>query len=381
MANIVIDKKDQVVMSLVHYFVTKENYAPILVQGVKDEVWLQNLDGPYKVIRINSNYVHNSEQYEYDMLKVSSVLKQIRKKTLSFHMNMLNIYVNLAERVNFGKYKHIDSVEISDIPEIAKNEILQEAFPGLEKKLIENSNGLDMIYNVSYEINLKTEKENKLYESVFSPKKVIFTKIIRAVCIVLYLLMEIIGRGSTDPLTLLYFGANYIDLVKSGEIYRLITCAFLHIGIIHLLVNMYSLGLLGSQVETYMGKWKFLTVYFISAICGSLMSLIFNSGISAGASGAIFGLLGALLYFGLHYRLYLGNALRNQIIPIIIINLGIGFMSSGIDNGAHIGGLVGGYLTAMALGIKGKSETRERVNGLIVLLIYIGFMSYMIFFR
>ena len=144
---------------------------------------------------------------------------------------------------------------------------------------------------------------------------------------------------------------------------------------------MYSLGILGSQVETYMGKWKFLTVYFISAICGSLMSLIFNSGISAGASGAIFGLLGALLYFGLHYHLYLGNALRNQIIPIIIINLGIGFMSSGIDNGAHIGGLVGGYLTAMALGIKGKSETRERVNGLIVLLIYIGFMSYMIFFR
>ena len=60
MANIAIDKKDQIVMSLVHFFVTKENYAPILVQGVKNEIWLQNLDGPYKVIRINSNYIHNS---------------------------------------------------------------------------------------------------------------------------------------------------------------------------------------------------------------------------------------------------------------------------------------------------------------------------------
>ena len=82
MANIIIDKKDQVVMSLVHYLVTKENYAPILVQGVKDEVWLQNLDGPYKVIRLNSNYIHNQEQYEYDMLKVYNVLKQIKKKTV-----------------------------------------------------------------------------------------------------------------------------------------------------------------------------------------------------------------------------------------------------------------------------------------------------------
>ncbi len=381
MANIIIDKKDQVVMSLVHYLVTKENYAPILVQGVKDEVWLQNLDGPYKVIRLNSNYIHNQEQYEYDMLKVSNVLKQIKKKTLSFRMNMLNIYVNLAERVNFGEYKNIDSIEVSDIPEIGKNEILQEAFPGLDKKLIDNNNGLDMIYNVSYEINLKTEKENKLYESVFSPKKVVFTKAIIGVCITMFLLMYFLGRGSEDIATLVFFGANYGDLVKSGEIYRLITCAFLHIGIIHLIVNMYSLFILGSQVETYMGKWRFLTVYFISAICGSLMSIIFNSGISAGASGAIFGLLGALLYFGLHYRLYLGNALTSQIIPIIIINLGIGFMSQGIDNGAHIGGLVGGYLTTMALGIKGKSETRERVNGFIVLLAYIGFMSYIVFFR
>ena len=381
MANIAIDKKDQIVMSLVHYFVTKENYAPILVQGVKNEVWLQNLDGPYKVIRINSNYIHNEEQLELDLFKVKSVLKQIRKKTLSFSMNALNIYVNCAERVEINNIKKIDSIRIDDFKDLHKNNIIQMAFPKIETKLIKENNGLDLIYNVSYEVNLKTEKENRLFEDVFKPKKLIFTKLIIGICIILFLLMYLFGKGSEDTYTLLIFGANYGELVKNGDIWRLITCAFLHAGVIHLIVNMYSLFIIGSQVENYIGKWKFLTIYFISAICGSLMSIVFGSSISVGASGAIFGLLGALLYFGLHYRLYLGNALVNQIIPVIVINLMIGFMSSAIDNGAHIGGLVGGYLTTMALGLKGKSDPRDKTNGLIVLILYISLLAYLVFMR
>ena len=72
------------------------------------------------------------------------------------------------------------------------------------------------------------------------------------------------------------------------------------------------------------------------------MSMLFTDAISAGASGAIFGLLGALLYFGYHYRIYLGNVMRSQIIPLIIFNLMLGFILVGIDNAAHIGGLMGG---------------------------------------
>ena len=144
---------------------------------------------------------------------------------------------------------------------------------------------------------------------------------------------------------------------------------------------MYSLYVIGSQVENYIGKWKFLLIYFVSAISGNLLSVVFNTGISAGASGAIFGLLGALLYFGLHYRLFLGNVLVTQIIPVIILNLFIGFTIPGIDNSAHIGGLVGGYLATMALGLKGKSAKQDRINGLIVLILYLAFLIYLAFFR
>ena len=193
--------------------------------------------------------------------------------------------------------------------------------------------------------------------------------------------MYILGNGSNDTLTLIQFGANYGPLVKSGQVFRLLTSAFLHIGVIHLLVNMYSLYVIGSQVENYIGKWKFLLIYFVSAISGNLLSVVFNTGISAGASGAIFGLLGALLYFGLHYRLFLGNVLVTQIIPVIILNLFIGFAIPGIDNSAHIGGLVGGYLATMALGLKGKSAKQDRINGLIVLILYLAFLIYLAFFR
>ena len=109
------------------------------------------------------------------------------------------------------------------------------------------------------------------------------------------------------------------------------------------------------------------------------MSAIFTDAISVGASGAIFGLLGSLLYFGYHYRLYLGEVLRRQIIPLIAVNLLFGFIMNGVDNAAHIGGLIGGYLATMALGVKGKSKSRDMINGSIVLIIYLLFLFVVLF--
>ena len=138
--------------------------------------------------------------------------------------------------------------------------------------------------------------------------------------------------------------------------------------------------ILGNSVENLFGKVKYLIIYFISGICGSILSLAFcHNTISAGASGAIFGLLGALLYFGYYYRAYLGSTIKNSVIQVILINLIIGFMVPGISNAAHIGGLVGGILTAMMVGVPDKSTSRDRINGLILTVIYICFISYLAF--
>ena len=95
MSQIVMDNKEKIVMRLVHYLITQENYTPIVVNGVKNEVWLENNEGPYKIVRINSNYIHNKEQYRFDIFKINNIAKQIKKKTLSLKVNVLNIFLDL----------------------------------------------------------------------------------------------------------------------------------------------------------------------------------------------------------------------------------------------------------------------------------------------
>jgi len=380
MDSVVIQKKDDIVMRLIHYFITEKNYTPIVVRGVKDEVWLENDEGPYRIIRINSNYIHNEEQFNMDVSKTKNVMKQIKKKTLSFKMNALNIFLDINEDIKLKEVKDIDSIIINNVTDITKNELVS-IFPDIKEKLITGDNGMEMIINITNDINKKTEKENKIYENIFKQKKVVITNIIIALCVIVFAATILSGGNilGINGIILYLFGANVKEAVVAGEVYRLITAAFLHASIFHLLFNLYALYIIGNQVENYIGKFKFLIVYLISAISGSLMSCIFNTSISVGASGAIFGLLGSLLYFGYHFRLYLGSVLKTQIIPLIILNLCLGFLDSSIDNAAHIGGLIGGYLSTMALGINGKSNKSDKINGTIVLILYITFMIYILF--
>lgn len=386
MSNIMIRESDQVMMSLVHFLVTKENYAPIQVRGVKDEIWLENLDTKYRIIRISTNRIINEEQFNFDILKIKQIVKQIKRKTLSLKAKTLNICLDLNDKIDTSNIKDIDTINIETLEDLKENDDLNKIFPELKDKLIKSDdNGLDLFINATNDINEKTEKENKMFVKVFSPKKLIFTKMIIAINILVYIWM-VIKTGhflSFTNFDVLRFGANSLAFVKSGEIYRILAAAFIHGGLIHLLVNMYSLAVIGSQVESFIGKWKFVVIYFISAICGNLLSLIFLKNAfqpSVGASGAIFGLMGSLLYFGYHYRLYLSDAIKNQIVPIIILNLVISFAFSNIDAAAHIGGLIGGYLTAQTVGIKDKSHTKDMVNGLIVLTLYVLFLSFVVFF-
>ena len=368
MSTLLVDKKEDIVMRLVHYFITNQNYTPIIVNGVKNEVWLENMDGPYRIIRISSNYIHNNEQFNYDISKTKSIMNQIKRKTLSFKMNTLNIFLDINDRVNIEEYKDISSISLNKVSDIKKKSIIVDAFPDITNNLLDNTKGIDLIINVTNDINEKTAKDNKSYDNVFRPKKIIFTYLLIAINVLIFLL-------TTFNQNILYMFANNLGLVKSGEYYRIITSAFMHANIMHLVCNMYTLYIIGSQVETFLGKKKFLIIYFASAITGSLLSLAFSSGFSVGASGAIFGLMGSLVYFGYHYRLYLNTVIKSQIVPLIIINLALGFMISGIDNYAHIGGLIGGYLSTMAVGASDKATKHERINGAIVLIILCIFLA------
>lgn len=365
------------VMSLLNYFITEQNYNPMIIHGIRDEIWLENMSGDYKIIRIVSHHIHNKEQLDFDKFKLNRVVSQVKKKTLTFKVKVLNIYTDIED----DKLLSDNDIYISKEKDI-NNPKLISIFPNIVEKTERKENGIEYFIKVTDNINKKSEKRNKVAEKIFSYKKPIVTYVIIAICIILFTLMYIFGNGSEDVGTLINFGANLDSLVESGEYHRLFTCMFLHIGIWHLLCNMYSLYIIGKEIEGLFGKWKYIVIYILSGICGSILSLAFSHNtVSAGASGAIFGLLGALVYFGYYYRTYLGIAMKSTVIPVIIFNLVLGFLSSGIDNAAHIGGLVAGILLAMAVGVPDKSSKSENINGIILTVIYICFISYLAFWR
>ncbi|OQY90186.1 MAG: hypothetical protein B6D38_04180 [Anaerolineae bacterium UTCFX1] len=142
------------------------------------------------------------------------------------------------------------------------------------------------------------------------------------------------------------------DLIRAGQIWRLLTPALVHGGIAHIGFNMYALLIFGVNLERAYGHWRFLLLYILSAFTGNVMSFLFTSGVSVGASTAIFGLIGAELIFLLQNRKLFAHQFRSAIgnvIFIIFVNLFLGLAPS-IDNWGHIGGLVGGFMFASFAG-------------------------------
>lgn len=377
-SEIMQDNKNVIVMKLLHYFITEKNYNPIILQGVENEIWLENLNEDYKVIRIVSGYIHNDEQFDFDKFKTKRILKKIRKKTLSLKMNVLSIFLNLGDNVTEDLSENPDAlcIKVTEEEDIDKNEVLTKVFPDLTKKLSFTEKGMELFMKITNDIEKHNQDDAKKVENVFKMKKPIITYSLVIINILMYIIPILFGIYET----ILDKYSIYGPAVRAGQYYRLITGTFIHANIFHLFFNCYALAILGSQLESFLGKPKYLVVYLFSAVIGSLFSVTFAGNYySIGASGAIFGLMGSLVYFGYHYRVYLGNVIKSQIIPLILMNLGIGFLVPGIDNSAHIGGLLGGALITVALGVKNKSSNFEKINGIVVTILFLAFVIYMAF--
>lgn len=180
------------------------------------------------------------------------------------------------------------------------------------------------------------------------------TIILIAVNVAVFFILSLFG-DTEDAVFMMQHGAMYSDfIIQDHEYYRLFTCLFLHFGIEHLLNNMVILGALGWNLELQTGKIRFLLIYFGSGLFGNVVSLIFHGAaqeytVSAGASGAIFGLMGALLWVVIANHGRLGRLSGRGMLIMVALSLYFGLSSSGVDNYAHIGGLVCGFLLALIL--------------------------------
>jgi membrane associated rhomboid family serine protease len=182
--------------------------------------------------------------------------------------------------------------------------------------------------------------------------------------VVVYALTAYQGLGINTPGGKIFENWALVGvLVDNGDWWRLVTAMFLHAGILHLAFNMLALYWLGSVVEEAIGTRYYVLLYFVSGLAGSAGALVFSNplAITVGASGAIFGVMGALLI--LEYRAT--GSLAGQAMTLIVVNLAITFAIPGISKGGHLGGLLGGILAMLAL-LEGR---RRRVPGLGFLLI------------
>jgi rhomboid protease GluP len=236
---------------------------------------------------------------------------------------------------------------------------------------------------------LQARAERRFFIALFSRATPV-TYLILIINLVIFVLMSTSGDGDlmnkivwgADRVTLIAFGAKLNDLIQSGQWFRFVTPIFIHIGLLHIASNSYALWMIGPLVERLYGSARYLLIYLLSGIAGVVGSYFWNDlqnnpdVPSAGASGAIFGLFGLLAVFGFRYRNELPpnfrKAIGSSIIPVILINLFIGFSIPFIDNAAHIGGLVAGGVLALVIPYLAPGSKRVSIFGLAAIALSIG---------
>jgi len=215
---------------------------------------------------------------------------------------------------------------------------------------------------------------------------------IMGITIGFYLLQLISGDSPYGMDWVTYYGAKINELIRAGQVWRLLTPVLLHASIPHILFNMYALLVIGVGLERHFGHGRYLLLYILGGFTGNVLSFLLSSGYSVGASTAIFGLIGAEGVFLYQNRKLLGRQFGRAIgnvIFIIVVNLVIDFVpGSGIDYWGHIGGLLGGLIFTWfagprweiegsypALNLTDKREPREIITGAAIVILIFGALA------
>jgi len=199
-------------------------------------------------------------------------------------------------------------------------------------------------------------------------REFIVTNLLLAINIAIYVWMVLKHVSPTSPSSdqIIRWGGNYGPLTLGTEPWRLFTALFLHIGFVHLLANMWALFVLGRLAESLFGRWSYLSTYLLSGLAGSVASMLWRPlGVSAGASGAIFGVAGALIATLFVGKLPLPKQSTRTVLITLVFWAGFdllyGIWKAGVDNAAHIGGLVTGLILGLLLGHHLGSSRQARV--------------------
>ncbi|NTU25096.1 rhomboid family intramembrane serine protease [Bacillus tequilensis] len=356
----------------------------VIQAGESDEIWMEAPDkSSHDLVRLFKHDFDFRQEMERDIEEQAERVEQVRKQLGRRKMKLLNVCFSAEAPVDDWEEiaeKPFENGTVSVEPAIVRGttlrDDLQAVFPSFRADARDSFEDAQMARERFLSLVLRQEEQRKKEAAVFQNGKPIFTYVFIALQILMFFLLERNG-GSTNTETLVAFGAKENSLIAAGEWWRLLTPIVLHIGIAHLAFNTLALWSVGTAVERMYGSGRFLLIYLAAGITGSIASFVFSPYPSAGASGAIFGCLGALLYVALSNRKMFLRTIGTNIIVIILINLGFGFAVSNIDNSGHIGGLIGGFFAAAALGLPIAGALGKRVLSAVLLIaLAVGFLYY-----
>ncbi|WP_249871094.1 rhomboid family intramembrane serine protease [Oceanobacillus saliphilus] len=372
-----------------HSLVTDNHFDVLHIDENSNEIWLEKYENKTsQVVRFVQKGFDWKNHLKRDIAQVFQKSKSMKKLILGKRIELYNVYVS--------SHAPVDDWEILKKPMQLKEKnplkmkiyYLDEADSHNELRRLEQDLNLSLNPNPlysedvketkvrNYKASLLQEMQNKRQEvqNVFSFGKPYFTYLLIAINVLLFIMLEMNG-GSSSIETLIDMGAKYNPDIMNGEWWRIISSMFLHIGFLHLFMNMLAIYYLGTAVERIYGRGRFLVIYFLAGIGGGLASFAFTTSVSAGASGAVFGLFGALLFFGLVYKRIFLQSMGKSILIILVINIALGFLVPQIDMGAHMGGLLAGFIGSAIVHLPNKGSTRVQVPAFLLYALLIGSLA------
>ncbi|MDM5331019.1 rhomboid family intramembrane serine protease [Neobacillus sp. CF12] len=352
-------KEDYVFWRLANYFIAEQGYRIIQLFENQKELWLEKLENNKNpILRLLRQDLDWSNSMQRDIEFTASNGEKIRKQIGRGELSVVNIYISQFPPVDEYEYRlkspyifpNGNKTSVSSV--LLTRDQYDSGFKVLSTILErEVSFPIHDTYSEQEVVSEKKAaldsavKKEKSERAAFANGRPFFTYAFMIIQIAIFLFLEIQG-GSTNNTTLIKYGAKYNFYIYDGEWWRFITPIFLHIGLMHLAMNTFSLYYLGTAIEKMYGSFRYLVIYLFAGVTGVIASFLFSQSVSAGASGAIYGCFGALLYFGITYPKLFSRTMGASVIGILVINLIISFTIPGIDEAGHLGGLAGGFLAA-----------------------------------
>ncbi len=360
---------------IIHHYVTKHDFRILERKG--KEFWLEDDESkPRRILRIVRMDIDWANWLKRDVVTAVKRFEHFRRQLRLSQIVGENIYVSVYPPVDSWEdlkkpyYAHQNKKTMVHTTIIQRQEQAQDVQtrPLMLPDVLNKDTAEELEREIAHlkdEIQQVTKLREKKERSLFLYGKPHATYVLLLMIAAMFVVLERNG-GSTSILTLIEYGAKYNPLIMEGEWWRFISAMFLHIGFLHLLMNSLALFYLGGVVERMYGTGRFLFIYFIAGIFGSIASFAFNEQVAAGASGAIFGCFGALLYFGTIHKKLFFRTMGKSVFMILGLNLVFGLAVPMVDNGAHIGGLVGGFLASAVVHLpKHQRSYRQLVIGLL----------------